>query len=101
MAKHTPGPWAVHPIKAQVDCGALDEDGDLLPLCQLLWPTAYRGEDETLANAHLIAAAPDLLAAAIEANRTGAKTVNGNAAISPKAFDMLAAAIARATTQGD
>lgn len=64
MAEHTPGPWTVNPWQARVDCGVIDPDGDLLPVCQMLWPTDYRSEPETLANALLIAAAPDLLAAA-------------------------------------
>lgn len=60
---HTPGPWIVNPFSARVDCAALDEWGDPLPICELLWPTDYRSEDETQANARLIAAAPELLEA--------------------------------------
>jgi hypothetical protein len=60
--KHTPGPWVVHFSRAQVD--AFDgEDGQPLPVCKLLWPIKKRSEAETRANANLIAAAPDLLAA--------------------------------------
>ena len=58
--KHTPGPWVVHPIRAEVNAPVIGEDGDLLPVCKLLWPTTERTEEETLANAELIAAAPDL-----------------------------------------
>lgn len=54
-SKFTAAPWAVHPINAQVD--ALPS---CTPVCQLLWPTDLRSEDETEANAHLIAAAPAL-----------------------------------------
>lgn len=53
---HTPSPWAVNPLNAQVDAF----DG---AVCQLLWPTELRSEAETEANARLIAAAPDLLEA--------------------------------------
>lgn len=60
---YTKGPWAVNPYCAQVDCTQMDEDGDLFPVCQMLWPTELRSERETEANAHLIAAAPDLLEA--------------------------------------
>jgi len=60
MADHTPGPWAVHPVKAQIDAFPA---GAVVPVCSLLWPTELRSEDETEANAYLIAAAPDLLAA--------------------------------------
>lgn len=58
-AKHTPGPWLVSPFVARVD-----NPRDNLPICALLWPTDERSEDETEANARLIAAAPDLLEAA-------------------------------------
>lgn len=60
MTKHTPGPWAVNPINAQVD---ELRDGKAIPVCRMLWPTELRGEDETLKNARLIAAAPEMLAA--------------------------------------
>ena len=60
MSKHTPGPWAVHPASAQVDAFAT---GEPVPVCQLLWPTDQRTETETEANAHLIAAAPEMLEA--------------------------------------
>lgn len=51
---YTPGPWAVHPLKAQV-CAAGG-----VPVCKLLWPTEERSEAETEANADLIAAAPEM-----------------------------------------
>jgi len=56
----TPGPWAVNPVNAQVDTFA---GGAPLAVCKLLWPTDLRSEEETEANARLIAAAPDLYAA--------------------------------------
>lgn len=59
-APHTPGPWAIHPVKAQIDAFAT---GEPLPICQLLWPTIERSEAETRANASLIEAAPDMLEA--------------------------------------
>ena len=59
----TPGPWIVNPFCAQVDCGAVSVKGGLLPVAQMLWPTDERSEAETVANARLIAASPDLLAA--------------------------------------
>lgn len=58
--RHTPGPWAVNPVVAQVD--AFDSEG-IGPVCQMLWPTTLRDEAETEANARLIAAAPELLTA--------------------------------------
>lgn len=57
---HTPGPWATNPINAVVDAFV---DGKPLPVCKMLWPTEERSEEDTQANARLIAAAPDLLEA--------------------------------------
>lgn len=54
MSGHTPGPWIVNPFCAQVDSHAVDEDGDPIPVCQLLWPTDLRSEAETMANAAFI-----------------------------------------------
>ena len=59
--KFTRGPWAVNPIRAQVDAMP-----SMIPVCQLLWPTDERTESETEANAHLISAAPDLYDALAE-----------------------------------
>jgi hypothetical protein len=77
--QHTPGPWAVHPVLARVDAfDAIDPsglDGDGLPICQMLWPTELRSEDETDANARLIAAAPELLEA-LKAARTALNSVH-------------------------
>ena len=55
MPEFTPGPWAVNPNKAQVDVMP-----SMVPVCLLLWPTEHRSEEETEANAHLIAAAPEM-----------------------------------------
>ena len=49
----TPGIRAVHPALAQVDEFI---DGEPVPLCRMLWPTEDRTEDQTYANARLIAA---------------------------------------------
>ena len=57
---HTPGPWVVHPTVAQVDAFHHCKP---VPICRLLWPTVMRDEATTMANAKLIASAPDLLAA--------------------------------------
>lgn len=56
---HTPGPWTVHPFNAHV-CPLDDMN---TPIASMLWPTVDRSEEETFANAALIAAAPALLAA--------------------------------------
>ena len=58
MSKWTPGPWAMNPAEATVDAF-----NPHLPVCQLLWPTDQRSEEETKANATLIAAAPAIVEA--------------------------------------
>lgn len=90
---HTPGPWAVNPLRAQVD--ALPS---AVPICQLLWPTPERSEVETFANAKLIAAAPDLYAAAIAArdeNRHGDGSSKSLAALDKILCDAIAKAEGR------
>jgi hypothetical protein len=52
MIKHTAAPWHQGGYEVQDDKGAL--------ICNL---SGWRGEQQTLANARLIAAAPDLLEA--------------------------------------
>lgn len=55
---HTPGPWLVSPFCARVEVPDADA-----PICELLWPTDLRSEEETYDNAALIASAPALLEA--------------------------------------
>jgi hypothetical protein len=55
-AKYTPGPWIVNPFNAWVELPGVNA-----PICAMLWRTELRSEDETLANARLIAAAPELV----------------------------------------
>lgn len=69
MSEHTPGPWAVNPALAQVDAFVLSPSQAPIPVCQMLWPTDERSEAETEANARLVAAAPDILAALKEARK--------------------------------
>ena len=56
LDKATLGKWAVNESRAMVD----STDG--LPICALAWPHAIRSEEETKANAALIAAAPEAIA---------------------------------------
>lgn len=88
---HTPGPWSINPIAAQVD--AFDGPTNTpLPVCQMLWPTEQRGELETAANARLIAAAPALLEACEELLTD--MQMHGDPA---RALEMIAKAVAKAT----
>lgn len=69
MTKHTPGPWTVTPHPhlpiARVHRGPHDPGG--VPICAVnmrsLAALSESGDSEDDANARLIAAAPDLLAA--------------------------------------
>ena len=58
MSEHTPGPWAVNPVIAQVDAF---ERGIPIPVCAMVCPTDLRTEAATMANGTLIAAAPTML----------------------------------------
>ena len=82
MSTHTPGPWAVHAHSAFVVPaehlnrqigGSSDPAVDLATyaqeICALHWPDLHRTEAEVRANAQLIAAAPEVLAALKYARR--------------------------------
>ena len=58
MPKHTPGPWAIHP---EYSGHVMTVDGYAVAECDLDWSCI--GRLARLANARLIAASPDLLAA--------------------------------------
>jgi hypothetical protein len=61
MAEHTPGPWKV-PAWAEWQIQTVNgRAGDTAIARTYSAPWDGRGEAETLANAHLIAAAPELL----------------------------------------
>jgi hypothetical protein len=74
MAKHTPGPWVVGPIIALENISITSENGEsVIGTAKNLeiYAATYRNlrplAAECEANARLIAAAPDLLAACIDA----------------------------------
>lgn len=97
MSKHTPGPWHVG-IEPTMNTIRIRDNGmDALPIATIFYSDGgkprYQREEST-ANARLIAAAPDLLEACIEAHeciRTG-----GHFADSNRTMERLAAAIAKA-----
>lgn len=73
---HTPGPWRID-VNGSEDW-SVDYDGPSStymticgdrpqPVCFAVEPSAYGNDEEIEANARLIAAAPDLLAALVEA----------------------------------
>lgn len=54
MTQHTPGPWVVNPSQ-------LDQIATAAAKQEIAWATGLNDQHETIANARLIAAAPDLL----------------------------------------
>lgn len=60
------GPWIVNPFRAQVDSSKVDSHDDLVPVCQMLWPTKLRTEDETGRMASAISAVPVMVAALLK-----------------------------------
>ena len=57
-SKHTPGPWTANKIYGDWNVYSADDDDTI---------AAVHSEDNQKANAYLIAAAPDMLAAAVKA----------------------------------
>lgn len=114
MAKHTPGPWRLchHLMSAENDAscpcgyrgGIWGSDHEHM-VCEM-GSTAIAGQEGMeppryeraveLANARLIAAAPDLLAALKAVADDAVVFARGERAVSPEAFALLEAAIKRA-----
>jgi hypothetical protein len=94
---HTPGPWAVQPVKGsfQVPFHIVSEDGKPVAYCegQQLRPDRT-SVGEARANARLIAAAPEMLAAL----RTAVRVMQDNNLDEALAgeFDIFTDAIAKA-----
>lgn len=66
MAKHTPGPWKAHfnVPTAMIAGHIIKTDNDLMrPIASLWEGGGTKGKPTQIANAHLIAAAPELLEA--------------------------------------
>lgn len=93
MTKHTPGPWTMHPRgKDGAEVRAITS----VAWCGIALTHGVSGSqviraDEAQANARLIAAAPDLLAAC-----ELMLTVYGLSQEAPHATDVMRAAVARA-----
>jgi hypothetical protein len=97
---HTPGPWIVHPYVTTIGPHALNKALDVGPagraVCTVIgeFEKAVPG-GEAEANAKLIAAAPDLLAALKEV-RAYMAGENGRRPMTWGNFQTVAAAIAKA-----
>lgn len=87
MSKHTPGPWAIDP-PMKPNCLSIREGAD-----GYLIATVWKDDSPALmeADAHLICAAPDLLAAC----RAALDELPANS----EALRQVSAAIAKATAQ--
>lgn len=70
MSKYTPGPWRVspdHPTIIRRDFQPISDEGELIgSACGHTNSGFYPSEEESIANARLISAAPELLAALVE-----------------------------------
>lgn len=67
MNNHTPGPWTINPFIGRLARNAVyqcvETKAEGIPICQVVGSRAEM-DDESIANARLIAAAPELLNAA-------------------------------------
>lgn len=75
-AKHTPGPWVEHHIHVCAECGELEKDG-YHSHC-IVEAADGRTDEECIANARLIAAAPELLEACYISRPTFQQMVKDN-----------------------
>lgn len=94
MSKHTPGPWALNgPWHIQAETPMNDPTGKRV--VALITPCRGASQAEREANAHLVAAAPDLMAALHTAADALSPPRNQEEI---KALAVVRAAIAKATT---
>jgi len=89
MADHTPGPWEAAKIYVNKSDGSSDTHIATAA-------THDVSEVEACANARLIAAAPELLAAAKAFAENAVETADGNIVFGYRVLDRLRAAIAKA-----
>ena len=90
--KHTPGPWKVVRDSKSV---LLEVRGDNMTRVAEVWTDTEGGQERRVANADLVAAAPDLLAACERALSSGAIKFADNA-LDLGIREVLTAAIAKA-----
>lgn len=93
-AAHTPGPWRINPEYKEIVLAGTDTQIAVAGARPGFNPLVVMGEQ--LANAALIAAAPDLLAACQRARDAINFHKDMSAADRKQAFDQLESAIARA-----
>jgi hypothetical protein len=90
---HTPGPWETSVLSDGSEWGACAAGGGDM----IAWVEPTADPDEEQANAHLIAAAPELLAALVEyVERHEAEHMNGATPEGLPEYDKAVAAIRKA-----
>lgn len=94
LPQHTPGPWLVH---QGVDYLQVIHEGKLLD--HVIYETHYPDDDDQ-ANAHFIAAAPELLAALVAAEEVVKACANLGSHFAKQVLPSIQAAIAKATPEG-
>lgn len=97
MAEPTPGPWRVHPgrLRAYISSHAERDGLPSLNVAECDLDAASISAQESLANARLISASPDLLAAC-EWIVQPDHAIGSNAEFKEKATEIARAAIAKA-----
>jgi hypothetical protein len=114
MSKHTPGPWIVTPQINRVSHRSPSGSIRAVATAHVAWFVADDGslhksgrkaeaisENEAIANARLIAAAPELLEALDTLTAVvGLTPIAGNKVALQEAFDLARAAIVKATGEG-
>ncbi|MAH48204.1 hypothetical protein CMI37_20440 [Candidatus Pacearchaeota archaeon] len=79
--QHTPGPWKAVNLDGGVYINPSRDEGEFALLAKVHSSTAFRSGETVDANARLIAAAPDLLAACAALSRDGGAQHTGVCAI--------------------
>lgn len=98
-AKHTPGPWRYYTEPQPNGCPIVG-NGQGLMVAMLAHSTRQPEQrEEALANARLIAAAPELLEAIIAARKLWGDYLPAGNSNAMKAMKLVDAAIAKATGQ--
>lgn len=99
-SKHTPGPWEVFDDVEGCEFPGIDNAGESIVLCGSIFDDGgIRGDtkEERLANARLIAAAPDMLEAIEETLQSVVMNrLHDTIEISRDAIELLRAALAKA-----
>jgi hypothetical protein len=105
MSTHTPGSWTAElldPYDEQEIEIVSKSDCQLHPIAKAVWGDGCRRMDEAEANARLIAAAPELLAALVRVVRYAESEPDGGATVEVHRanIEQARAAIAKATDDG-